>query len=166
MVDLRKPCLVPLGLAKQEQASSECFPEWNRVALLGIFEWCVPLFFFFFLRKKILPSRCSPRASCYLEQGAEGSFLEVALIVRWSFVKKNSNMARSGFFLSQCLEVVCVEEVFWWRALFRRKSALTECSPRASCYLEQKVGGSWTFMLFENLCSEVVPETWIMSSSE
>ena len=25
---------------------------------------------------------------------------------------------------------------------FEEKSALTECSPRASCYLEQKVGGS------------------------
>ena len=36
----------------------------------------------------------------------------------------------------------------WWRALFfREKSALTECSPRASCCLEQRVGGSWVWFV-------------------
>jgi hypothetical protein len=41
-----------------------------------------------------------------------------------------------------------------WSGLFlkkspewRRKSALTECSSRASCYLGQKVGGSWFWSL-------------------
>ena len=79
MVELWKPCLVPPGLAEQEQASPECFLEWNHVALLGIFGWCV-------------------------------LFLE-------------------------------------WCALFWRKTALTECSPRASCYLKQKVGGSWIWVV-------------------
>ena len=72
MVELRKPCLVPPGLAEQEQASSECFLESNHVALLGIFEWYV-----LFLKKKVLPFGCSPRASCFLVQGAGGSRLEL-----------------------------------------------------------------------------------------
>ena len=88
MVELRKPCLVPPGLAEQEQASPECFLEWNHVALLGIFGWCV---------------------------------------------------------------------LFWeWCVLFGRKSALTDCSPWASCYLEQKVGGSWILCRLKNCCLEVV----------
>ena len=37
MVEFWKPRLVPLGLAEQEQASSECFLERNRVALREIF---------------------------------------------------------------------------------------------------------------------------------
>ena len=41
MIELWKPRLVPSGLAELEQASSECFLERNRVALLGIFEWFV-----------------------------------------------------------------------------------------------------------------------------
>ena len=41
MVELWKPRLVPSGLAELEQASSECFLERNRVALLGIFKWFV-----------------------------------------------------------------------------------------------------------------------------
>jgi len=41
MVELWNPHLVPSGLAEQEQALSECFPERNHVALLGIFDWCV-----------------------------------------------------------------------------------------------------------------------------
>ena len=42
MVELWKRRLVPLGLAEQDQASSECFLERNRVALREIFAWCVP----------------------------------------------------------------------------------------------------------------------------
>ena len=39
--------------------------------------------------------------------------------------------------------MICLEEVFFGDVrFFGEKSALTECSPRASCYLEQKVGGS------------------------
>jgi len=34
---------------------------------------------------------------------------------------------------------------------FEEKSALTECSPRASCYLEQKVRGSWILCCFTTL---------------
>ena len=41
MVEFWKPRLVPSGPAEQVQASFECFPEQNRVALLGIFEWFV-----------------------------------------------------------------------------------------------------------------------------
>ena len=146
-----KPRLVLLGLAEQEQASFECFLERNYVALREIFAWCVP-----FLKKKVLPFGYSPRASCCLAQGAWGSFLKILLILRWKaprlpcwkelwfscvrvlFVEKSSDIAISRFFLSCGLEVVCPEEVFWVRcAFFKGKSALTECSPRASCYLEK-----------------------------
>jgi hypothetical protein len=43
------------------------------------------------------------------------------------------------------LEVVFPKKILEWCVLFQRKRALTECSPRVSCYLEQKVGGSWIF---------------------
>ena len=104
-----------------------------------------------FLKEKVPLFGCSPRTSCYLVQGAGGSCLEIALILYWNvpehvsgfFIKKNPDIARSGFFLSWILEVVLS-----WRSLlgdvrfFRRKKALTECSPRASCYLEQGARGS------------------------
>ena len=51
--------------------------------------------------------------------------------------------------LVRVLSTWSLEVVLSWRSLlgdvrfFEEKSALTECSPRASCYLEQKVGGSW-----------------------
>ena len=35
----------------------------------------------------------------------------------------------------------------------KEKSALTECSPRASCYLEQKVGGFWILCCSKELLS-------------
>jgi hypothetical protein len=52
-----------------------------------------------------------------------------------------------------------LKKSFGWRAFFRRKSTLTECNPRASCYLEQKVGGSWIFIVgkTENLIWGYVP---------
>ena len=41
MVEPWKPRLVSSGLVEQEQASSECFLELNRVALREIFAWRV-----------------------------------------------------------------------------------------------------------------------------
>ena len=115
-----------------------------------------------FFEEKIHLAGCSPRASCYLEQGAGGSCLEIALILHRRapehipgfFIKKNSDIARSGFFLSWFLEVVLS-----WRSLlgdmrfFEEKSALTECSPRASCYLEQGAGGLESFVVWKLLSS-------------
>jgi hypothetical protein len=40
-----------------------------------------------------------------------------------------------------------LKKSFKWHALCWRKSALTECSPWASCYLKQKVGGSWILIV-------------------
>jgi hypothetical protein len=40
-----------------------------------------------------------------------------------------------------------LKKSFQWRVIFRRKNALTECSPRASCYLKQKVRGSWILVV-------------------
>ena len=116
MVELWKPRLVPSSLAEQEQASSECFLERNRVALHEIFGWCVPFF-----EEKVLPSGCSPRSSCYLEQGAGGSCLEIALILRRKapehipgfFIKKNSDIDRSGFFCREALKWSVLKKSSW-----------------------------------------------------
>ena len=137
----------------------------------------------------LFKEKSTPRASCRLAQGAWGSYLEITLNLRRRapehiprfFVKKSSDIAMSGFFLSCGLEVVYLEEVFWvmcaflkekvhsmsvapeplaiwnkkleglesyvvwktavlmksseWCALFRGKSALSECSPRASWWV-------------------------------
>ena len=82
-----------------------------------------------FLKKKVFPFGCSPRASCYLEQGARGSCLEIALIIHRRapehipgfFIEKKSDIARFGFFLSSGLEVVCLEEVFLVTCAFSKK---------------------------------------------
>ena len=82
-----------------------------------------------FLKKKVLPFGCSPRASCCLAQGARGSSLEIALILRRRapehipgfFVKKSSDIAMSGFFLSCGLEVACLEEVFLVMCVFLKE---------------------------------------------
>jgi hypothetical protein len=52
-----------------------------------------------------------------------------------------------------------LKKSFEWRVLFWRKSALTECSPQASCFLEQKAGGSWIFIVVKtkNLIWGYVP---------
>ena len=60
-----------------------------------------------FFEEKSALTECSPRASCYLEQRARGSSLEIALILHRRapehiprlFIKKNSDIALSGFFL-------------------------------------------------------------------
>ena len=69
-----------------------------------------------FLKKKVPPFGCSPRASCCLVQGAWGSLLEIALILH-----RKAPEHIPGFFLSCGLEVVCFEEVFWVMCAFWRK---------------------------------------------
>jgi hypothetical protein len=54
------------------------------------------------------------------------------------------------------LSIWSLEVVLSWRSSlsdvrFFEKSALTECSPRASCFLEQIVGGSWIFSCWKKL---------------
>ena len=134
------------------EASSCSFKScWAGTSIVRVLSWAKPCSALWdlhvvctFLKKKVLSLGCSPRASCCLAQGARGSSLEIALILRRRapehipgfFVKKSSDIAMSEFFLSCGLEVVCLEEVFWVMCFFEGKSALTECSPRASCYLE------------------------------
>ena len=85
-----------------------------------------------FFEEKVLLSGCSPRASCYLEQGAGGSCLEIALILRRRapehipgfFFKKNSDKAWFELFSSRGLEVVCLEEVFLVTCVFLKKKVL------------------------------------------
>ena len=92
-----------------------------------------------FLKKKAHPARCSPRASCYLEQVAGGSCLGVALSLRRKvpeytpgfFIKKNSD-------ISWGLEVVFLVMC----AFFEEKSALIECSPRGSMFGLQRMQNS------------------------
>ena len=72
MVELWKPRLVPSGLAEQEQASSECFLERNRVALREIFGWCVP-----FLKKKYSHLGVAPEPLAIWNKELEGLVLKL-----------------------------------------------------------------------------------------
>ena len=73
MVELWKPRLAPLGLAEQEQASSECFLERNHVALREIFGWCVP----FFRRKKYSHLGVAPEPLAIWNKELEGLVLKL-----------------------------------------------------------------------------------------
>ena len=61
-----------------------------------------------FSKKKVHSLSVAPEPLAYLEQGAGGSCLEIALILRRRapelilgfFIKKNSDIDRSGLFLS------------------------------------------------------------------
>ena len=72
MVELRKPCLVPPGLAEQEQASPECFLERNRVALREIFGWRV-----IFLKKKYSHLGVTPEPLAIWNKELEGLVLKL-----------------------------------------------------------------------------------------
>ena len=103
-----------------------------------------------FEEKKVLSSGCSPRASCYLEQGARGSCLEIALILRRRapehipgfFIKKNSDIARSELFLSRGLEVVCLEEVFLVTCAFSKEKVHSLSVAPEPLAIWKKVRGS------------------------
>ena len=107
--------LVLLGLAEQEQASSGCFLEQNRVALHEIFAWCVP-----FWRKKYSHLGVAPEPLAVWHKEFEDLFLKspwffvegLPSIYPGSLSKKSSDIAISGFFLSCGLEVVCLDFSF------------------------------------------------------
>ena len=94
MVEFWKP-LVPSSLAEQEQASSECFLERNRVALREIFAWCVP-----FRRKKYSHLGVAPEPLTFWYKELEGLLLRVPEHIPGFFIKKSSDIARSRFFFS------------------------------------------------------------------
>ena len=122
-----------------------------------------------FLKKKVLPFGCSPRASCYLVQGAGGSCLEITLILRWNvsehvpgfFIKKNSDIARSGFFLLWGLEVVCLEEVLLVTCAFSWKKVHSlSVSPEPLAIWNKKLEGLksyvvWKLLSWRSLLSDV-----------
>ena len=120
-----------------------------------------------FLKKKVLPFGCSPRASCCLAQGAGGSSLEIALILRRRaperipgfFVKKSSDIARSGFFLLLGLEVVCLEEVFLVMCAFLKKKVHSlSVAPEPLAIWNKKLEGLEFYV--EVVCLEEV--FWVM----
>ena len=113
-----------------------------------------------FLKKKAHPAGCSPQASCYLEQVAGGSCLEIALILHRRppehkpgfFIKKNSDIDRSGFFLSWGLEVVCLEEVFLVTCTFsKRKVHSLGVAPKPLAIWNKKLEGLESYV-FKNSC--------------
>ena len=137
MDEFWKPCLVPSSLVEQEQASSECFLEWNRAALREIFVWCVP-----FWRKKYPHLDVAPSLLLFgtrslrvfswncPNSSSKGSRAYTRVLyrkelrfsyIRVLFVEKSSDIAIFGFFLSCGLEVVCPEEVFWVTCAFLKK---------------------------------------------
>ena len=74
MVEFWKPRLIPSSLVEQEQASSECFLERNRVALREIFAWCV--LFVLFWRKKYSYLDVAPEPLAVWHKELEGLFLK------------------------------------------------------------------------------------------
>ena len=133
-----RSCRVGTSVVRVLSWAKPCSALWDL--------WVVCTFFL----KKVLPSGCSPRASCYLEQGAGGSCLEIVLIPRWSapkhipglFIKKNSDIARFRFFLTWVLEVVCLEEIFLvtW-AFLRKKVHSLSVAPEPLAIWNKKLEG-------------------------
>ena len=131
---------------------------------MRIFRWCV-LFWKKYSRLGVAPE---PLAIWIKE--LEGLVLKLL----WFFVKgflsiytgslskKNSDIARSGFFLSWDLGVVCLEEVFLVTCAFLKKKAHSlSVAPEPLAIWNKKLKGLDPLCLFENLCSEVIPEIWI-----
>ena len=108
-----------------------------------------------FLKKKVLPFGCSPRASCYLAQGAGGSSLEIALILRRRapehipgfFIKKSSDIASSGFFLSRDLEVVCLEVFLVTCAFLKKKGHSLSVAPEPLAIWNKKLEGLESYVV-------------------
>ena len=104
-----------------------------------------------FLKKKHTHLGVAPEHLAIWNKELEGLVLKLL----WFFVEGLPNIYRVlykkelGYSSVRVLFVVRPWSGLSWRSLlgdvcfFEEKSALTECSPRASCYLEQKVGGSW-----------------------
>ena len=159
------------------EASSCSFRSWRAgTSVVRVLSWVKPCSASWdlrvvcaFLKKKVLPSWCSPRASCYLEQGARGSYLEFVLILRRRapehipglFIKKNSDIARSGFFLSWVLEVVCLEEVFLVTCAFSKKKMYSlSVAPEPLAIWNKKLEGLesyvvWKLLSWRSLLSDV-----------
>ena len=142
-----KPCRVGTSIVRVLSWAKPCSASWDLRVV------CT------FLKKKVPPFGCSPRASCCLAQGAWGSFLEIFLILHWKaprlpcwkelwfsyvrvlFVGKSSDIAMSGFFLSCGLEVVCLEEVFWVTCAFLKKVHSLSVAPEPLAIWNKKLKG-------------------------
>ena len=103
-----------------------------------------------FCEEKVHPSGCSPRASCYLEQGAGGSCLEVALVLIWLV---------PGSFCRNVLKWSALRKSFGDVRFFEEKVHSLSVAPEPLAIWNKKLEGLDPLRLFENLCSEVVPET-------
>jgi hypothetical protein len=94
-------------------------------------------------------ARPGPMACSNIAGEPYGSCLNKPLSISWLTSKAFLflrlwlvNRAWSRFFRREAFKWSCLKEVFWVMCSFLKKKALSECSPRASGYLEQKVGGS------------------------
>ena len=145
MVEFWKPCLVLSSLVEQEQASSECFLERNRIALREIFAWCIP-----FWRKKYSHLSVAPEPLAISNKELEGLLLKSLCffikgflsIYPGSLSKKSSGIARSGFFLSWYLEVIYLKEVFLvMYAFFGEKMHSLSVAPEPLAIWNKKLEG-------------------------
>jgi hypothetical protein len=102
-------------------------------------------------------ARPGPMVCSHIVAEPYGSHLDKPPSISWLNSKASlfprlclENQAWSGFFRREAMKWSYLEEVSWVTCtLFVEKIALSiKCSPWASCYLEQKVRGSW-FLIVE-----------------
>ena len=112
------------------EASSCSFKSrWAGTSVVRVLSWAKPCSASWDLRVVYTFFEEKSTPICCLVQGAGGSSLEIALILRWRapehvpgfFVKRSLGIAMSGFFLSCGLEVARLEEVFWVMCAFLKE---------------------------------------------
>jgi hypothetical protein len=97
-------------------------------------------------------ARPGPMARSHIAREPCGSRIDKSPSISWLNSKTSlflwlclMNQVYSGFFRCEALKWSYFEEVFWVTCAFSFEEKVHSLSvaPRASCYLEQKVGGSW-----------------------
>jgi len=134
-----RSCRVGTSIVRVLSWAKPCSASWDLRVLCA------------FLKKKYIRLGVAPEPLAIWNKELEGLTLKSF----WFFVEGLPSIypvffkKELGYSSVRVLFIVSPWSGLSWRSLlgdmrfFEEKSALTECSPRASCYLEQKVRGSW-----------------------
>ena len=95
-----------------------------------------------FLKKKYVHLVVAPEPLAIWNKELEDLVLKLLCLFVEVLSKRTRIWLVPGSFCRNVLKWSALRKSFGGVRFFEEKSALTECSPRASCYLEQKVGGS------------------------
>ena len=112
-----------------------------------------------FFEEKVHPSRCSPRASCYLEQGARGSYLKIVLILRRRAPEHIPGYPSS--FCRESLNWFVLKKSSWWRVFFSKKKVHSlSVAPEHLALWNKKLEGLesyvvWKLLSWRSLLSDV-----------